>query len=110
MGVLVLRRALLILLTGVSAFAWASGEDLEPDPHDVNVAAQAKFLCTSTEEYVKTLKFFRTSKEFQFPENTSRLISEKVARGCNGASERFTQVLLLLKAVGLSERKSLEMA
>ena len=89
---------------------WASGEDLEPDPHDINVQIQAKSLCHSTDEYVRTLKFLRSTKEISYPENTSRLIAEKVARGCDGASGRFSQVLLLLKAIGLSDRRGLEMA
>jgi hypothetical protein len=104
------RSALLLALIYASGFAWASGEDLEPSEHELAVTAQEKSLCHSTEEYIKTLKFLRVTKEFQFPESTSRQIAEKVSRGCDGAADRFSQVLLLLKAVGLSDRRGLEMA
>lgn len=106
----VLKTTLLLLLSALTLTAYASGEDHEIDPRDAILEAQSKQLCHSTDEYTKTLKFLRQNKTILFPENTSRLISEKVAKGCNGASERFAQVLVLLKSVGLSDRKSLEMA
>ncbi len=67
-------------------------------------------LCSATDEYIKTLKFLRKTKEFTFREEISRSIAEQVSKGCDGAAERFAQVLLLLKTVGFSERKSLQQA
>jgi hypothetical protein len=111
MGILNSCKWLLLLaVVCAGARTWASGEDLPPDPHDLAVEAQTRSLCSSTDEYIKTLKFLRSNKELEFPESTSRMIAEKVSRGCDGASERFSQVLMLLKTVGLSDRKSLEMA
>ena len=43
-------------------------------------------------------------------ENTARLIAEKVSKSCDGGTERFVKVLTLLKTVGLSDTKSMEMA
>ena len=110
MGILNLRLSLALPLLLACASAFASGEDPEPDPHELQVAAQEKFLCHSTDEFVKTLEFFRRTKDFQYPETTARLIAEKVARGCDGASGRFSQILKLFKTIGVSERRGLEMA
>ncbi len=70
----------------------------------------SKLLCHSTAEYIKTLKFLRSTHDFSFREKPSRMIADEVSRGCDGAAKRFSQVLLLLKSVGLSEKRSLEMA
>lgn len=67
-------------------------------------------LCDSTEVFIKTLKFLRETKDFHFNEAANRKIAEQVSKGCNGAAERFSQVLILLKTVGLTEKKSLEVA
>jgi hypothetical protein len=72
-------------------------------------AAKEK-LCDSTDAYIKTLKFLRESKDFHFNEEAARKIAAQVSKGCTGAAERFSQVLVLLKTVGLSEKKSLEVA
>lgn len=85
-------------------------------PYDLPTAADKlladanKQLCNSTQEYIKALKFLRETKEFSFREDGSRKIAEQVSRGCDGASERFSQILILLKSVGLSEIKALSMA
>lgn len=88
-----------------------------PAPTKAELELQAKAvkeaeqkLCYSTNEYVKTLKFLRETKEFTFQEEASRKIADSVSKGCDGATERFSVVLTLLKNIGLTERKSLEMA
>ncbi len=98
-----------VLLCAASA-VHGSSEDSVVDEHALAVARQAKLLCHSTDEYIKTLKFLRQAKELILTETTSRLVAEKVARGCDGASERFSRVLVLLKTVGLSDRKALALA
>jgi hypothetical protein len=103
-----LLKLSLILLLCTRAFA--SGEDLDVDPRDKVLSEQAKLLCDSTDEYINTLKFLHKTKEIVFTENTSRKIAEKVSAGCNGAAERFAQILTLLKTVGLSDRSALKMA
>lgn len=105
-----LRLVSLIIISAFVNPLWAAHQDYEPDPHSVIVENQAKSLCSSTDEYIQTLKFLRANKELMFSETTSRLIAEKVARGCGGAAQRFSRILLLLKKIGLSDRKSLEMA
>lgn len=67
-------------------------------------------LCESTAAFTKTLKFLRETKDFHFNEEANRRIAEQVSKGCTGSAERFSQVLVLLKTVGLSEKKSLEVA
>lgn len=104
-GVLVL---LLVGLTGTRT-AWSSAYNL-PDPFLKEKEAAKKNLCRSTDEYVKTLQYLRKSKDFGFREEASRKIADQVSKGCDGASERFAQILVLLKNIGMSERKSLEMA
>ncbi|MBX3021137.1 MAG: hypothetical protein KF799_05615 [Bdellovibrionales bacterium] len=94
-----------------SAPAWAASQDGVPyDPREKLIAEQAKSLCNSTDEYIKTLQFLRTTKEILIPEASARKVADKVARGCNGAAERFEKILLLMKSSGLSDPKSLETA
>lgn len=80
------------------------------DPRAKMITEAARHLCSSTDEYIRTLTFLRESKEVVLPETTARLVAEKVSRGCEGAAERFQHVLLLLKGVGVSDPKSLELA
>lgn len=83
----------------------------EPDENSLESTADANpLLCNSTGEYIQTLKFFRKTKEIIIKENTARKIAERVSRGCDGAAERFERVLLLLKNVGLSDLRALEMS
>lgn len=67
-------------------------------------------LCHSTREYIDTLKFLRGTKVIIVTENTARMIADKVSKSCDGGSERFAKILTLLKTVGLSDLKSLEVA
>lgn len=96
------------LLLAHASYASQDGETV--DPRDKLVSDQAKLLCNSTDEYIRTLQFLRTTKDILIPEKSARMISEKVSRGCDGAAERFQKTLLLLKSVGLSDPKSLELA
>lgn len=106
-----LRAALCLSLALPLAAGAAHSQDGEPfDAHEVLVQQQAKSLCNSTDEYIKTLKFLRSTKEIILPERTSRLTAERVSKGCDGAAERFEKILLLMKASGLSDPKSLEIA
>lgn len=67
-------------------------------------------LCKSSAQYIETLKFLRSTKIIILTENTSRLIADKVSKSCDGGADRFIKVLTLLKTVGLSDAKSLELA
>lgn len=97
------------LILGAASFAQANPYT-PPDPYASLKKAAGRKLCLSTEEYVKTLKFLRETKDFGFREEASRKIADQVSKGCTGAAERFAKILLLLKTVGMSEKKSLEMA
>lgn len=103
-----------ISLLSTVALAAPSAEIPEKPPEeestDVLSAEIEAQLCKSTHEYIKTLKFLRNTREFTFPEKSSRLIAHQVSKGCTGAAERFAEILILLKKVGLSEKKSLEVA
>lgn len=103
-------RILVLTLLGFVSVANADVYDQAVD----NFAAERKQakarLCDSTEAYTKTLKFLRETKDFHFNEEANRRISEQVSKGCTGSAERFSRVLVLLKTVGLSEKKSLEIA
>lgn len=85
----------------------------EKEKIDLAKRAKEEFertLCSSTQEYINTLKFLRSTQVILVTENTARLIADKVSKSCDGGSERFAKVLTLLKTVGLSDTKSLEIA
>ncbi len=67
-------------------------------------------LCSSTKEYIETLKFLRSTQVMLVTEETARMIADRVSKSCDGGAERFSKILKLLKAVGLSDRKTMEMA
>lgn len=64
--------------------------------------------CHSTQEYIKTLEFFRKESMTPIPEKQAREISGLVAQGCDGAAERFTQAYLTMKKTGVSLQKAVE--
>lgn len=83
---------------------------LPKSPDDKAIAEAKKSLCNPADEYIKALKFLRETKDFSFQEQVARKIAFQVSRGCDGAAERFSQILVLIKAVGFSERKAMDMA
>lgn len=85
----------------------------EKDKKDALKKAQEEYertLCHSTQEYINALKFLRSTNVILVTESTARLIADKVSKSCDGGAERFAKVLTLLKTVGLSDLKSLEIA
>lgn len=62
------------------------------------------YLCNSSEEYIKTLQFLRTTKAILVTESTARKIADRVSKSCDGGADRFASVLVLLKGVGLSDK------
>lgn len=115
MGILKSLGFLIILsniIIGVAFDSYTKAATAKPDPDPLSTAInEAKtHLCLSTTEYIKALKFLRETKDFTFREEPARKIADSVSKGCDGAAERFSTVLLLLKNIGLSERKSIEMA
>jgi hypothetical protein len=110
MDVLIARIAALLLIAAAAPAAMAAlSQDGEmPDPRDQLAREQAKSLCRSTDEYIKTLTFLRSTKDIIVPEASARLVAEKVSRGCDGAADRFIKILRLMKTTGLSDPKALE--
>lgn len=66
--------------------------------------------CPSTREFSRTLNFLRSSKDFVVTEKSARKIASEVSKGCAGASERFTEILSLLKKIGFSDPGALKEA
>ncbi len=91
------------------AFSY-SQEDHKPTARDLALQAQEDVLCWSTVEFKRALNFMRQNKFIVMNEVGSRQLAERVARGCNGASERFEKMLAMLKTIGLSDKKALEIA
>ncbi len=108
------RTSILVIATVLIAHGLASSSHAAvakwPDTVADSVDKAKRQLCASTEEYIKTLKFLQEAKEYSFRQDLIRDIADKVSRGCDGASDRFAQILVLLKTIGLSERKSIDMA
>ncbi len=64
--------------------------------------------CSAAKEYVTALEFLRRQKEMQVPEEKARELADQVAKGCNGASQRFIQIALVLTRAGLGTRDALD--
>lgn len=108
-----IRKMTPLALMLSASIAWAdqdSAAQIQIEQQQAAVTEQAKSLCNSTQEFTQSLKFLRDTEVIAVPENTARMISEKVSRGCDGAASRFAQILTLLKTSGLSDRKALAMS
>lgn len=104
------RLCVLVILVPTLASGAASYEDDMPEVRRKALDEQKKKSCDSTAEYIKMLSFLRSNSEFVVTETAARQISDKISKHCNGASDRFAKTLILLKKIGVSDRKSLEMA
>lgn len=67
-------------------------------------------LCSSTKEYIETLKFLRTTQVIMVTETAARMIADRVSKSCDGGADRFARILKMFKTVGLSDRKAMELA
>lgn len=95
----------------LSLGAWAANYDDDmPEVRRKALAEQKKKSCDSTGEYIKALAFMRDNKDFVVTENAARQIADKISKGCTGAADRFAKILTMLKRIGISDRKALEMA
>lgn len=79
------------------------------DPRKILLEKLEKELCFSTREYKRVLGFLRQNRVMVLNERVARQVADKVSEGCDGAAERFEKTLILMKTVGLSDRKSLEL-
>ena len=105
------KRALLcsisLAVLAAGSASWAKQPDIDPFRKERQLAE--KRLCNSTAEYIKILSFIRDNEK-GLKEDAARDIAKKVAKGCDGSASRFSQVLILLRTVGLSARSSMKMA
>lgn len=108
MRTLVLAVATLLFAPG-SAIA-GSYEDDMPEARRKALEEQKSKSCESTSEYIKALDFMRGNQDFIVTETAARQIADKISKGCTGSADRFAKILSMLKKVGVSDRKSLEMA
>ncbi len=108
----ILRALLPVLFLLPLNSSWAKGgyEDDMPEARRKALAEQKIKNCESTSEYIKVLAFLRENQDFVVTETAARQIADRVSRGCTGAATRFSKILVLLKKIGISDRKSLEMA
>lgn len=93
------------------SLAWsASYDDDMPEVRRKALKEQKEKSCDSTTEYIKALQFMRTNQDFVVTETAARQIADKISKGCTGAADRFAKILKMLKGIGVSDKKSLEMA
>ena len=108
----ILRAVVLValLLPTYSSRAESGYEVDMPEARRKALSEQKLKNCESTAEYVKVLAFLRANQDFVVTETAARQIADQVSRGCTGAASRFTKILVLLKKIGVSDRKALEMS
>jgi hypothetical protein len=105
-------RLICAVLTYISFTASIASADIYEgkNPFQEKIMEREKQLCNPAREYIKAMKNFRSLKEFAYTDKAAREIAGRVAKGCDGAADRFATVYLMLKKIGTSERRSLEMA
>ena len=99
-----------LLISALSSPAHAGYDDEIPVVRKKALEEQKKQSCESTGEYVKALTFMRSNQELVVTETAARQIADRISKGCTGAADRFAKTLTLLKKIGVSDRRSLEMA
>ena len=60
--------------------------------------------CTYSREYITSLEYLRSHKNFEIPENDARILSEKIANGCTGAAQRFIKVASVISQSGMTAK------
>ncbi len=91
----------------ISASSSPSRQSLQsPQPHqEITKGPQ---LCYSTQEFIKSFEFLRTNGTSGMKLEVARELADQVARGCDGAADRFKETFLLLTKMGVSFLKSLQ--
>jgi len=105
-----LKILLALILLGPGTPARAGYDDDMPEVRRKALARQKEKSCESTAEYIKILDFMRENKDFLVTETAARQIADVVSRGCTGAANRFSKILIMLKKIGVTDKKALEMA
>lgn len=93
-----------------SSHAGASGKELiEKNEVEKDQASEKVKLCFSTQEFILTYEFLRSHGTAALDKEAARQISIQVARGCDGAAERFKETYLFLTKIGVAQIKAFEM-
>lgn len=104
------RRLIYVALSMASMAAYGYSQDEISPQRLLAIEEQARSLCTPMTEYKRVLQFMRETKILVINEAASRQMADLVSRGCTGAAARFEKVLVLMKTIGMSDKKSLELA
>lgn len=65
--------------------------------------------CTYAREYITSLAYLRSHKDFAIPEDQARQLAWDISQGCTGAAYRFIKVTAVLARSGLSANNSIQM-
>ncbi len=95
---------LLIALCATTALASELDQERQPKLPDGYIA------CKGSEEFEKSVDYFRNNKVLSLNDKQVVTWSLKVAKGCSGALSRFQKVFELLTESGVDLQKSVEMA
>jgi hypothetical protein len=64
--------------------------------------------CKSSREFITTLEYLRTKKEYELSEVQAQDVAQKVSSGCTDASKRFIQTTELLLKAEMNANKAFE--
>jgi hypothetical protein len=64
--------------------------------------------CTFTREYITTLEYLRSHKEFSITEQEAQNLAFKVSRGCTGAAQKFVKVTSVLSQTGVGSKDAIQ--
>ena len=67
-------------------------------------------FCLSSKEFITTVIYLRSKKDFGLDEKSILKISDTVSRGCTNASDRFVKIMKVLTKIGIDTKSSLETA
>lgn len=95
-------------------FDWRAWERLSLKEKERNVLWKNKEHpdhCNPIKEYREAINFFRVYKQEINPsEALSRRMAGEIAKGCNGAAQRFVKTFLLLKKSGVDQPRAIQYA
>lgn len=74
----------------------------------LSLSRTQEYQCTFTREYITTLEYLRSAKEFAIPEKEARILAEKVSQGCSGAADRFIRIVQILTRSEMSSKDAIQ--
>jgi hypothetical protein len=95
-------------------FDWRAWDRLSKEEKERNVLWKNRVHpdhCEPLKEYREAINFFRIQKEDINPsEARARELAGEIAKGCDGAAQRFVKTFLLLKKSGVDHPRAIEYA